>query len=108
MGITRKAASLMTMGAVDFRSDKERIARKTAKGARYQKQATKEAQAQTKILQEQTRLMVQAQQEQARLIAQTQQALTPGPVEPLGDALATPATPRLDTPAQPSLPPPPA
>ncbi len=60
MGFTRKLASVATMGAVDFRSDKECIARKTAKGARYQKQATKEAKAQTKILQEQTRLMVEA------------------------------------------------
>jgi hypothetical protein len=41
MGLTRKIMSVSTLGAVDMRSDKERIARKTAKGARYQKKTYK-------------------------------------------------------------------
>lgn len=51
MGLFRKMASVSTVGLVDFRSDKERTARKTAKGARYSKVAAKEAQAQTRIMQ---------------------------------------------------------
>lgn len=51
MGLFRKITSVSTLGAVDFRSDKERTARKTAKGARYSKVAAKEAQAQTRIMQ---------------------------------------------------------
>ena len=43
MGLTRKTMSLFTMGAVDFRSDKERTAAYT-KGVRHQ------ARKQTRIL----------------------------------------------------------
>lgn len=48
MGLTRKIMSVSTGGAVDFRSDKERIARKTAKGARYEKKSYKLLQEQVK------------------------------------------------------------
>ena len=51
VGLFRKVASVSSLGAVDFRSDKERTARKTAKGARYAKVAAKEAQEQTRIMQ---------------------------------------------------------
>jgi hypothetical protein len=43
VGVTRKFLSLNTLGLVDFRSDKERIARSTRRGA-------KQAQKQTKIM----------------------------------------------------------
>jgi len=60
MGLFRKALSLSTIGVVDFRSDKERTARKTAKGARYSKKAAAELRAQTALLKEQTRLMAES------------------------------------------------
>lgn len=60
MGMIRKTTSVFTAGLVDFRSDKERTARKTAKGARYAKQSAKQAAKQTEIMQQQTRLMQQA------------------------------------------------
>lgn len=50
MGFIRKTMSMGTLGAVDFRSDKERIARKTAKGARAQKKANKLIKEQNRIL----------------------------------------------------------
>ena len=50
MGIIRKSLSMGTLGAVDFRSDKERIARKTAKGARAAKKANKLMKEQNRIL----------------------------------------------------------
>lgn len=61
MGLFRKMASLSTLGAVDLRSDKERIARKTAKGARAAKISAREAQTQTRLLAEQNRLLVRQQ-----------------------------------------------
>lgn len=50
MGFTRKMLSMSTAGLVDFRSDKERIARKTAKGARAAKK-------QNKLIREQNRIL---------------------------------------------------
>ncbi len=50
MGVTRKLLSTVSGGLVDFRSDKERIARKTAKGARAQKKANRIAKAELKEL----------------------------------------------------------
>lgn len=41
MGLFRKITSVSTLGAVDMRSDKERIARKTAKAARAAKKGNK-------------------------------------------------------------------
>lgn len=41
MGLFRKMTSVSTLGAVDMRSDKERIARKTAKAARAAKKGNK-------------------------------------------------------------------
>lgn len=48
MGLIRKTISMGTLGAVDFRSDKERT-------AAYTKAAKKEAKKQTKIMREQAR-----------------------------------------------------
>lgn len=59
MGLFRKMASIGTAGAIDLRSDKERTARKTAKGARAAKRSAVEAQEQTRLLAEQNRLLAQ-------------------------------------------------
>lgn len=69
MGFTRKLMSVSTAGLVDFRSDKERTARKTAKGARYAKVAAKEAQAQTQIMRADSLAQQAANAEQRRLAA---------------------------------------
>jgi hypothetical protein len=61
MGLFRKIASVSTLGAVDLRSDKERTARKTAKGARAAKRSAREAQAQTRLLAAQNRLLASQQ-----------------------------------------------
>ena len=61
MGLFRKIASVSTLGAVDLRSDKERTARKTAKGARAAKVSAREAQAQTRLLAGQNRLLARQQ-----------------------------------------------
>lgn len=53
MGIIRKTMSLGTAGLVDFRSDKERIARSTRKTSR-------EAREQTKLMQQQLEMQQQA------------------------------------------------
>jgi hypothetical protein len=50
MGFFRKVTSVSTGGLVDFRSDKERTARKTAKGARAAKKLNK-------LIAEQNRLL---------------------------------------------------
>ena len=42
MGLFRKMSSVMTAGAVDFRSDKERTARYTKKNYKLNKKAAKE------------------------------------------------------------------
>jgi hypothetical protein len=65
MGITRKIASLGTMGAVDFRSDKERAAAKAAKGARAAKATARQSKKQTKLLAEQNRMLAQMPPPQA-------------------------------------------
>jgi hypothetical protein len=57
MGLTRKLLSLSTLGAVDMRSDKERIARKTAKVARYAKRSAAQDAAQTALLANQNKLL---------------------------------------------------
>jgi type IV secretory pathway TrbL component len=60
MGLMRKVMSVSTMGAVDFRSDKERT-------AAYTKAAKKEAKEQTRLMREQAahlRTMRQAEQAQ--------------------------------------------
>ncbi|MGW8630639.1 hypothetical protein [Streptomyces sp. NPDC055793] len=49
MGITRKLLSVSTLGAVDFRSDKERT-------AAYTKSAKKQAKKQTRIMKQQAKL----------------------------------------------------
>ncbi|WP_143652249.1 hypothetical protein [Streptomyces sp. 13-12-16] len=61
--------SLTTMGAVDFRSDKERIARKTAKGARASKKTAKEAKRQSALLEEQNALLAAQAQAQPQVPA---------------------------------------
>lgn len=53
MGLTRKMMSMGTMGAVDFRSDKERT-------AAYTKGMRKQARKQTKIMKQQTQAHAQA------------------------------------------------
>jgi hypothetical protein len=53
MGIIRKMTSASTLGLVDFRSDKERIARST-------RQTSKQAAEQTKLLQKQVEIQQQA------------------------------------------------
>lgn len=73
MGITRKLMSASTMGLVDFRSDRERIARKTAKGARAAKE-------QNRLLAQQNRILAQQQAVAAR-------PATPG-AETVADELA--------------------
>lgn len=80
MGLTRKLLSVSTLGAVDFRSDKERTARHTAKGARHSVKVSKEAAKQTKLLEEQTELL----REQARIQKATpfQQASDRGVLPP--------------------------
>jgi hypothetical protein len=49
MGIIRKTMSVSTLGAVDFRSDKERT-------AAYAKATKKQAKAQTKLLKQQAKI----------------------------------------------------
>jgi Tfp pilus assembly protein PilX len=55
MGLIRKMTSISTLGAVDLHSDKERIARNTAKTGRALK-------AQNKLLKEQNRIQQSAAQ----------------------------------------------
>lgn len=43
MGLIRKMTSVATVGAIDFRSDKERTARNTGKVAKYERKAAKAA-----------------------------------------------------------------
>lgn len=63
MGIIRKSMSMSTLGAVDFRSDKERT-------AAYTKGARKQAKKQTKLMKDQGReqaKLMESQMEQQRL-----------------------------------------
>lgn len=62
MGFTRKVLSVSSAGLVDFRSDKERIARKTAKGARAAKRANKLTEQQTAAIERQTAALERATQ----------------------------------------------
>jgi hypothetical protein len=41
MGVTRKTLSVFSLGLIDFRSDKERIARSTRRSAKELKKQTK-------------------------------------------------------------------
>jgi beta-phosphoglucomutase-like phosphatase (HAD superfamily) len=61
MGLFRKMTSMSTLGAVDFRSDKERIAKSGA-------QTAKQAKEQTKLLEQQLTLQKQ-QHPMASLLA---------------------------------------
>ncbi|WP_440712090.1 hypothetical protein [Gordonia sp. FQ] len=70
MGLTRKVTSASTLGAVDFRSDKERIARSTRQGAK----ATKK---QNKLIAEQNDLL--AQQAAPAPYVQQPQYVAPAP-----------------------------
>ena len=65
MGVFRKITSLGTLGLVDLRSDKERIARSTREGAKYTKQ-------QTRLLRQQVELQKRAADQQ-RAALQPQQ-----------------------------------
>lgn len=60
MGLFRKLTSLSTLGMVDFRSDKERIARYTKKSAKANRTSADEAQAQTALLRQQQELLERA------------------------------------------------
>ena len=75
MGITRKFSSLMTGGAVDFRSDKERA-------AAYGKAAAKQAKKQTKLMEQQVALQAQAQAQQ-----QLPAAPAPAPQQSFGERM---------------------
>jgi len=87
MGLIRKSLSLTTLGAVDMRSDKERT-------AAYTKGARREAQKQTKIMQQQAR--AQAQFQQAQLAAQ-QQAQQPADVQPMPEQPVLPPSAERET-----------
>ncbi len=68
MGLFRKMTSVSTLGAVDYRSDKERT-------AKYSKQGAKEARKQTAIMQQQLgtqQSIYEANQRQAMLDYQRQ------------------------------------
>lgn len=54
MGVFRKGLSISTLGLIDFRSDKERIARWTRRGAKAQRETNR-------LLARQNRLIVRAQ-----------------------------------------------
>ena len=82
MGLTRKLLSVATVGAVDFRSDKERMAASARKGARAAKAQVRATKQQTKMLAE------QAAAQQALLAAQQAQ---PTPVPPPAAPTMTPA-----------------
>jgi hypothetical protein len=62
MGLFRKTTSLFTMGAIDWRSDKERTAA-YARGVRHQ------ARKQTKLLKQQSRMQAEQVNWEARLLA---------------------------------------
>jgi hypothetical protein len=71
MGLFRKMTSVSTLGAVDFRSDKERT-------AKYTKKSMREAKAQTALMKaEQAR-----ERDKARAAARPVARSTPSPVPP--------------------------
>ncbi len=104
MGLIRKVTSMSTMGLVDFRSDKERIAKNTKKGYKAQQDgnviAAQQLAAQQALLQAQMQAQLQqaqlqqAQLQQAQLQQAQRQALLPpqgsGGVQP---QFATPTAP---------------
>lgn len=55
MGITRKTMSVFTLGAVDFRSDKERAAAYARGTRKHARKAAKEAKRLRKLQQEQSK-----------------------------------------------------
>lgn len=69
MGLIRKTMSLGTLGAVDFRSDKERT-------AAYGKSAARSAKKQTALLRDQNRMI--AAQAQAEGVSQAAPTYRPG------------------------------
>ena len=71
MGAIRKMTSVSTLGLVDFRSDKERIARSTRK-------TSKEARQQTELMQQQVAMQQQQIDMQAKQAA-AQSAPPQGP-----------------------------
>lgn len=71
MGMTRKFLSAMSMGAVDWRSDKERVAR----SARLTKRATKRG---NRLLKEQNRILTQQQAAAAPAAQPTPVQVAPG------------------------------
>ena len=80
MGIIRKVTSMSTAGLVDFRSDKERIARSS-------RQTASESKKQTKLMQEQFAM-------QQKMAAQAQRAQQHAQPVPLAAASAVgPVTP---------------
>ena len=81
MGLIRKVTSMSTLGLVDFRSDKERIARST-------RQSAHEAREQSKLMRQQ--LEMQQVELQQRAIANAQSGL---------DRMASPPPPPLAPPA---------
>ena len=85
MGLTRKIMSVSTMGAVDFRSDKERIARKTAKGARAAKKGNKLIAQQNELLAQQNQLHAQ------QIAAQQHTPAAPAPAAPVPPPPTVPA-----------------
>ena len=68
MGVFRKLTSVSTLGMVDYRSDKERIARSTRK-------TSKEARQQTELMQQQVAMQQQQLQMQAQQMGQQASSL---------------------------------
>lgn len=56
MGLTRKFLSVSTLGIIDFRSDKERVARSARLTKRATKSGNRERKRQTKLLEQQVKL----------------------------------------------------
>jgi len=80
MGLFRKITSASTLGAVDYRSDKERT-------AAYTKGAKKQAKKQTKIMRDQAR----AQEQHQRAMQAQTAASTPAPAPMPPAPVAAPA-----------------
>ena len=76
MGLTRKIMSVSTLGAVDYRSDKERT-------AAYTKAAKKQAKEQTKLLKQQNEIIA------------SQQYAAPAPTAPVQAAAPVPPPPAV-------------
>ncbi len=87
MGLIRKTMSMSTGGLIDFRSDKERIARST-------RQAKNEAKKQTALLKQQNRI----QQLTAAAAAASSQPVMPAPVAYQPPTPALPPAPAVQGP----------